>query len=208
MLFPVIFIAIIVLIIIILYTARANITLDYILNGLDDDISIRLTALKGLIKYDFKLPVKKKPSEEIEKRSRIDALTDKIKNFSEFVRSIIKIKILLRKKLTLKDYSLDIEFGTGDVFYTGILSGMIWAAVGAFTSYVINTFKTCKKHVDVKTDFNQLKFRVELHCIFNIKIVNIIVVVIKLYLHNLKKKIKKRKVKKQKLKKQKEKAVI
>ncbi|HEX3030362.1 MAG TPA: DUF2953 domain-containing protein, partial [Clostridia bacterium] len=172
-------------------------------NGLDDDISIRFTALKGLIKYDYKLPGPQKPSEEIEKRSRIDALTDKIKNFRELVKSIIKIKILLRKKLTLKDYSLDIEFGAGDAFYTGILSGMIWAAVGAFTSYIVNTFKTCKKHVDVKTDFNQFKFRVELHCIFNIRIVNIIVVVIKLYLHNLKKKRKKRNAKKQK-----EKAVI
>lgn len=166
-----------------------RITLDYILKNKDDRLQVVLSTLHGLITYRYSLSEKweerkQKPPPE---QTLLDAVIDKIDNLKETFGLIVKIRCYLRKNILLRQFKLDVAVGAGDAFYTGILTGMAWAAAGSLTSYIATSFKTLGKCVTVVPDFSETKFEVELHCIFTIKLVHIIVVGFRILRNRMKK---------------------
>jgi hypothetical protein len=173
------------------FLLTVKISLDYTLKNKDDRMQVIFSILRGLITYRYSLSDqweerKRKPAPE---QSLLDAITDKLDNLKEVFGLIVKIRCYLRKNILLRQFMLDVAVGTGDAFYTGLLTGVVWAAAGSLTSYIATSFKTLGKCVNVVPDFDEKKFEVELHCIFNIKLVHIIVVGFKIIINRKKKKL-------------------
>lgn len=189
-------------VIIFLLIARINILLEYNREGLNDNLVLSVFALKGLLKYKFEIPLidleksgikfqKLTQKGKVEKKAQgekgfakfqkiFDQIKD-IKNFYNANRSkICDIKEYLKERLVCREFRLEIELGTDDACYTGILSGIAWSAAGVIVSFIENNYSLLKKSVRVKPKFNENYFSIDLYCIFNIKIVNIIVVGIKI----------------------------
>ena len=211
MLYLVIFF-ILAVIVVWLLLLKINVLLEYLRKEWDDHLTISLFALGGRIKYKYEIPmldIKKtgikldkvkesgKEEKDIEKSTgflRFFELFDKfddIKDLYEFYKpEVCDIRQYLKPRLVLKELKLDVGVGTGDAFYTGILSGFMWSVVGIVTSFLSNNFKILKKAVNVKTDFVEKKFKIDLYCIFNVKIVHIIVVAFKILFYKLKRNLK------------------
>ncbi|MCX7923295.1 MAG: DUF2953 domain-containing protein [Clostridia bacterium] len=190
MLYLAIFILFLIIILSILFIVRIYIILEYEVIGLNDYIKLTFSALGGLIKYEYKIKDRlHRISEKKEAKStEADGILNKLRNLHKVYELMEKLKVYLKKKLWLNEVKLEIDIGTGDAYYTGIISGMLWAAAGVFTSIIANTFTTLKNRVCVRPNFMEKKFKAELYCIFSIKTVHIIVVVIKVLLHRLKNK--------------------
>jgi len=199
----------------ILLFAKIEIVLEYVKKGWDDHLVISFITFWGLLKYKYEIPLidmesagikirrikkkgkKEKKVEEGKEKFNFSEILNRIKSSKKFYDShkiiICKVKDYLKGRLILKEFKLDAVIGTGEAYYTGILNGIAWAVAGILTSYLSNNFKTLKKCVNIKSDFKEKKFDVDLFCIFSIKIVHIIVVGIKLLMNQLKgKSIKKR----------------
>lgn len=179
----------IVTILILIYTIKIEITLKYKINGLDDKFTILFSTLRGIIKYTYKPKKKteikkkeeeKKEEEEEKKKSKLDGISDKINNLIKVYKSVVKIKILLREKLILKKMILRLDFGTGDAYYTGIVSGLLWSLVGVGVAYIFQTFEVCESKIKINPKFSEQTVVGNLTCIFSVKFVYIIVVAIKL----------------------------
>lgn len=210
MLYLVIFI--ILLIFTILLSVKANILIEYLRDGVEDHFVLSFFTFGGLIKYKYEIPLidlqktgikLKKYKEKGQKEKTVGEdkrffgfydIYEKYDYFKSFYKQnrvlICKIKEYLRRKVTLNEYYLEITFGTGNASHTGVLGGFIWAVVGIVTSYLANNFKIIKKSVAIKPDFVEKKLSIDVYCIFSVKIVHIIVVVIRIMLDSrLKKKI-------------------
>lgn len=186
MLYLVIFLIIAILLAVLCFVS-ATVTFEYILKGLDDYIIIRVSVFNGIIKFARKLGEdNNKPDKKLE--SELDSFLDKLENAKKVYGTIESMRLYFAKRLRLKNLSIDIEIGTGDAAYTGLLTGMGWAAAGTVISFVTNIFKTENVRVNIKPDFAKKKLKVELLGIFNIKLVYIIVVGIKYYFTKIKSK--------------------
>lgn len=200
MLYLVIFIlAFLILIIYILINSRVNISLEYVRKGWTDYAVFSVCALGGLIKYKYQVSVvdvskdgikffrvkkEKKGKEEAQKKEKkktgFDELYKKFVHLKEkyesYKHTIDRIRKYLKCKIKLEEFDFFFLLGTGDAYYTAILSGIVWALTGIISSSVFRNQELKKQHVDVKTDFSRKRFNVNLNCIFSIKLVHIIVV--------------------------------
>jgi len=212
MLYWVIFIFCLLLVLfLILSLLKVKTVIEYLRNGYDDHFVVSFFTLKGLIKYKFEVPLINLENTGI-KFQKVNKIGKKEKNvkkekkqlgffdiYMTFIKGkefydehkviICKIREYLKSRLNLKQFNLNIEVGTGDSYYTGIISGILWAFCGILVSYLVNNFRTFKKVVNIKADFDQEKLNVDLYCIFSIRIVHIIIVALMLMLN--KKSIKK-----------------
>ncbi|MEG6611794.1 DUF2953 domain-containing protein [Pseudoclostridium thermosuccinogenes] len=196
MLYLVIFF-VVALLLLVLFVTKLNVIVDYKLSGKDDWGTVTFSAFGGLLKYNIKLPVRKRKDagDSIEKKGREGAPRDKLNNIKEVYKSIAEIRKYLGKKIILDMLRLKVHIGTGDACETGILSGFAWTILGTAVSYVINSFRLSKAFntdIAVNPYFVEKKFIIELYCIFDIKFVHIIVVALK-YKISKKKKQKKAK---------------
>jgi hypothetical protein len=188
LLMVIIFITILILI----YIIKVKISIEYKINGLDDTFIITFSILRGIIKYRY-MPKEKailEKEKEEKKKSELDGAYEKIRNIIKVYRTFVKFKIRLRERLILKNLYINIDFGTGDAFYTGILSGVIWAFAGIIVSYISETFQTCERKININSKFSEKTIFGQLNCIFSVKIVYIILVTIKLLFEKFLKKIK------------------
>lgn len=189
-------ITLILLLLILVFFLPVKIILEYKLEGLNDYALIKISLLGDCLKYRYRFPgksgkkgekKKRKEDEEVE-RSKLNGFMDKIKNIGEIYAIVKTFKKFLREKILLEEYRIDVDIGTGDAYYTGILYGMIWSGIGTLNALISNTFKTLKRQMRVRPDFSKEKFKAEVYCIFRIKMVHIIVVGIKFLLYYLRKK--------------------
>jgi hypothetical protein len=164
------------------------------MKGLDDKSVITFRALYGIIKYRIQLPKKseKKRVEEERGISKIEGLLDKLGNIREVYGTVMTAKAWLKNKLHLNIFDLKVDFGMGDAYYSGVLSGVLWSVAGILISYLTTIFNSFEKKINIKTDFAEKKFYVELHCIFSIKIVYIIVVAMKYLAYKYRKRLKRK----------------
>lgn len=188
LLIAVIFITILILI----YTIKVTISIEYKINGLDDTFIIIFSILGGIIKYRYKPKEKAilEKAKEEKKKSELDGAYEKIINIIKVYKAFVNLKVYLRKKVILKKLFINIDFGTGDAFYTGILSGVIWAFVGIGVTYMFETFQICEREININSKFSEKTIFGHLNCIFSVKIVYIILVTIKLLFEMFLKKIK------------------
>lgn len=206
MLYLGIFVFLVIAAVILLFIIKVSIILEYVMDGNDDHTTISVAALGGLLKFKrefslkgLKTPAKGKGDEkardkeeekEKDKDKGLAGLYDKYTHFKAVYGEIKKIGIYLKKKLVLKELSLEVSIGTGDAFYTGIVTGAAWGIAGAVTALIVNSFKTEKYRVNVKPDYMEEKLNVDLFCIFVTKSVYIIVVGLKYFFARLMERLK------------------
>ncbi len=212
MLYPVIFIFLSLILLMLFLLIKVNILLEYLRNGWNEHIIISFFVLRGLIKYKYEIPLVDLEKDGLKFRKVKEKGSDEkdIKDEKEFVKfkriyenykalrrfyyqnieSICNIRSFLRGRLVLRKFDLKVALGTGDACLTGLVAGLIWSLAGIVVSWLENSFKTDARSVDVKVDYMEKKFKIDLYCIFNIKIVHIIVVGFKLSLSLLNTKLK------------------
>jgi hypothetical protein len=196
----------------VLFLVNIKVVLEYKRNDEDDNITIFLYTLKGMFKYKYEVPLvdfgqtgikfrlvkekgkKDKKISEKKGRLKIAEILDKyilVKvNYEANKDLICDIKKYLKTRLFLNKFRLNICEGTGNACYTGIICGILWSLTGMLTSGMSNLFKTYEKCVSIRPDFNLKVFNVDLCCIFHIKLVHIIVVLIKIFSNRFKEKYK------------------
>jgi len=179
------------LLVLLLLFIKVNIVIEYNRKGKDDNLVLSLFAFLGLLKYKYEaslIDFKKKgiSFNWISEKGRKEKDKKKIKSFldiGDLLKSfgIIKeaFERYVQKRLLVKDFRLRIKIGTGDAFYTGIASGSAWALAGMIIAFICNNFKVEKKKTIIQPYFSEKIFEVDLFCIFNLRIVNIISIIIK-----------------------------
>ena len=178
---------------------KINIRVEYVRNGWSDHIVLSVYTFWGLIRYRYEASLvnikntgfkfmrvkKKKPNkeetEDMGKKSMgIRELFERIKYFREKGREYKhisgRLNAYLKGKLSLNELDLRIILGTGDAFLTGILGGAAWAIAGVLMAHISNSGWFPKGKIDIKSDFNEQKLDINLHCIISIKFVHIIIV--------------------------------
>ena len=198
-----------------LFLIKIKAAFEYVRNDEDDHIVLSFYTLKGIFKYKYEIPlvemgqkaIKFKLVKEMgagdrfagERKERlkptdiIDKVTSVRKYYIENKSLICDIKDYLHDRLLLADFNLNIREGTGNACYTGILCGAMWSFAGILTSYLSKSFKVMRKCVSIWPCFNSTLFTVDFLCIFHVRLVHIIGVLMKIYSkkHKIKTKLKK-----------------
>jgi len=187
--------------------SRIKIVFEYVRKGTDDDIILSIFYLKGIIKYKYEISLvdfykngfklrttskKGKTEKKIDKEKVRLSYSEIKKKIQDVKYKVDKFDILLnylKSNLLVEEFSLDAYIGTGEAYYTGIVSGIAWSIAGLVTVLLEANFKVIKKHVEINSDFLKKRFELDLYCIFSLKIVHIIIMVLKYGKLAVKKKI-------------------
>ena len=181
MLYWAIFFAVAVLYIL-LFIVRIKAAINYIRNEQDEWIKFSFYTLKGLLRYEYKVPLVKKENEKVkfklvkgqkremkggsEKNEKLMPL-DIIKKFIN-VRSYLKdhgsLLVDIRKYINRKNIHIELiiklKQGTGDAAQTGVICGLLWSAAGILTSYISRYLKTVSNRINITPCFNKKIFEV------------------------------------------------
>ena len=139
--------------------------------------SIEFSILSNLIKYKYNIPFSKN-SENGENRESSESSENSENKEIELLGIInySKIAKIIFKKISIKKISIGIEIGTNNAYFTSILSGLLWSFCGISFSYIINKYNNLEHKINITPNFSQKIFKIHLLCIFNIKIVHIIII--------------------------------
>ena len=194
----------------VLFFIEIKCVIEYIRNDDNDHIVISFYTMKGIFKYKYEIPlvdlgqtgVKFKLVREVGKKERtISTRKEKLKvteiydkyttirdYFKENEKLICDLRDYIKTRIVLSQFNLEITEGTENASHTGIICGFLWAASGLLSTALTNTFKTFKKYVTIKPNYNKKEFTVDIFCIFHVKLVHIIVMVIKIFFNDVREK--------------------
>lgn len=222
MLYLVISILILIISIIIILFAKAVIGIEYVRSGNKDIISISVFALAGVISIKLDIPLsvlgdqksKLRFPKKSEFRKRITNTQDEDKEFNvkdlyDKFNKIYKlitthksfigeIRKFMSGKVLFRRFELEIEFGAGDAYYTAIIIGLLWSIYGLVECYLSNNCEMQKDEtqynmIEINPIFDKKSLMIDLYCIFNAKVANIIIISLKMIRHYLKSKYKTKK---------------
>ncbi|HHW32410.1 MAG TPA: DUF2953 domain-containing protein [Clostridiaceae bacterium] len=202
MLYLVIFTLILTILILFLLFSKAEIGIEYIRTGNDDLMSILIIALSGIFRLKLDIPLSKygeaKSKIRVPKKTELGRhhLLEKEKGKDFSIKDLLDIFLKLYRLIKSENafihelieymtgrvrfvgYELEIEIGAGEAYYTALTTGLIWAAYGLFESYLyyINNGNYNKffNDVNVYANFDRKSLLINLYCIFNAKVANII----------------------------------
>lgn len=166
----------------------------------DDEISVQVSTLLGLIKYKLSIPYldiimgheefpklgiktklrlsKKdqpiKGSEDTKTFEEFKTMLQRLEDYSKYLSLLKNVLYALLQKLHIKNFRWITEIGSADAAVTGILTGILWMIKGQFLSFIKNTFQIDEVSININPHFNKLVFKTELCCIISIKIGHII----------------------------------
>lgn len=192
---PAVFIAV-------LFFIKIKVALEYVRDDHDDNLVMAFYIMNGIFKYKYEIPLvdvgqnnarfrlvketgkKEKKVGEVKKKLKWTEIYDKYINVKGYYIAnnelICDIRAYLHKRLALLKFELCIREGTGNASQTAIISGILWSLTGIVTSFLSDNIKTLEKHVRIKPCFETKIFTVDFLCIFHIKFVHIIVVLMKI----------------------------
>ncbi len=193
----------IIVLYIVLFVVKIKAAFRYTRNEQDEWVKFSFYTGKGLIRYENKVPLLKKEGGKVSfklvkgQSSEMKGGTEKNEKLGPFdiinkinsVRSYLKdhktILESIRKYLNKHDIHAEIKIslrqGTGDAAQTGIICGLLWNAAGILNSYISRHLKIISRKISITPCFNKRIFEVDANCIFHVKLVHIIVVLIKVY---------------------------
>ena len=177
--------------------------LDYIRNEQEEWVLLSFYTRDGFFRYRYEIPLLKTDNDKVrfklvkgQSREMRDS-TDKkgkltpIDIYKKYTsaRSYLKdhssVFEDIRKYLNKQDIHVELNIklrqGTGDAAQTGLLCGLLWTAAGILTTWLSRYLKAFKKEIKITPCFDKSIFEVDAFCIFHVKLVHIIVVLIKLY---------------------------
>jgi len=186
----------------VLFLLSVKAAVEYVRNESDDNLVISFYSMKGVFKYKYEIPLvdvgqrgvrfklvkelgkKEKKVGESREKLKLTEFFDKYINISRYYENnnelICDIRNYLQNRLVLAEFNLHIREGTGNACHTGLISGILWSLAGTVTSFLSNNFRTLKKCVSIIPCFDTRVFTVDFLCIFRVKLVHIIVVLIKI----------------------------
>ena len=191
--------AVIIILTVIIFFIKIRVTVEYLRDGADDHLLLLVWLFGGLFKYEYEIDLdksgirlrkikrnnlyNKKPLKD-KNRLKFNDIYRKISSAVDFYKKnkdvICVIREYAKGRILITDFKLETVIGTGDAGSTGFLSGIAWGVIGIITSYLSNNFVGLKKNVKVVPNFDEAGFKIDLYCIFSIKIVHIIVMVFKM----------------------------
>lgn len=186
-----------------LFIVRIKAAVRYTRNEQEEWIKFSFYTGRGLIRYENKVPLVKKEDGKVkfklvkgqaremkggsEKNERLGPF-DIIKKFDSVRKYLKDHKSLLediRRYLNKHDIHAEIKIklkqGTGDAAQTGVICGLLWNAAGILISYISRHLKITGRNLSIIPCFNKRMFEVDASCIFHVRLVHIIVVLIKIY---------------------------
>ncbi len=186
----------------VLFFVEIKCVIKYIRNDIDDNISISLYVMNGIIKYKYEIPLvdvgsrgvrfklvregkKIGTTGEKPKRLKISDIQDKYlivrKYYLANKELICDLRDYIKTRIKLVEFDLNISEGTENACHTGIICGVLWYAAGLITTFLTNTFNTFRKYVSIRPNYKKREFFVDLFCIFHVKLVHIIVMATKIH---------------------------
>ncbi len=193
----------ILLLILFLFVIKIKAAIRYIRNELDEWVKFSFYTREGTIRYEYKVPLVKKEGNKVkfklvkgqskeskdspEKNEKLGPfdIIKKINSVRTYLKDHKSILEDTRKYLNKHNISIELELkikqGTGDAAQTGIVCGLLWSAAGILNAYITRHLKTIKTNINITPCFNKSIFEVDAACIFHVKLVHIIVVLIKIY---------------------------
>lgn len=187
----------IILIILILISIPIYIKTELIRKRNNDKISIKITVMRGLIKFYYETSY----VDLVDKRAKIKNNYEESNNKDEsmkkgnsrktedIIEGYHKIKGYLNafndtiqyilRKITINSLSLHLKIGLGDAALTGITYGILWTIMGSFLNVIFNNKEVKNISINLYPDFNDSIFEVDFFCIIKFKIAHIIIAGIK-----------------------------
>jgi hypothetical protein len=187
----------------ILYWVDIKATLDYIRNEQDEWIVIYFYTRDGFLHYKYEIPLVSTENDRVKFKlvkgqgREIHTGTTKKDRLMpmDIYRKYVSIRTYLtdhksmfediRRYLNSRDIHVELDIklkqGTGDAALTGLTCGLLWAAAGIVITYLSRYLKAFKKRIAITPCFDKTIFEVDATCIFHVKLVHIIVVLIKIY---------------------------
>lgn len=194
---------ILILLWLIVFVVEIKAAIVYIRNEGDEWVKFAFYTRHGLLKYEYKVPLVKKEGDKV-KFKFVKGQAKEMQGGSEKNKKLMTVDILkkyisvrtyikdhkslfldviryLNKKDVHVELNLSLKQGTGDAGLTGITCGLVWTAAGIITTYLSRYLKVFSKKITVTPCFNKSIFEVSANCIFHVRLVNIIVVLKKIY---------------------------
>lgn len=188
---------------IVLYWVNIKATVDYIRNEQDEWVVIYFYTRHGFLHYRYEIPLAKTENDRIKfklvKGQSREMRTGTAKKGKlmplDLYRKYVSVRTYLtdhkslfedvRQYLNKKDIHVELSIklrqGTGDAALTGLACGLLWTAAGIVITHLSRYLKAFKKRITITPCFNKSIFEVDAYCIFHVKLVHIIVVLIKIY---------------------------
>lgn len=187
MAFYCIILGIVSLLLLIIIFSRLNVMLKYEKSSGNNIITIKVTYMAGIVKYEhkftlddlFKERFTKKMPKTVKERFSKEKILNKLNEIKVKIKRFENIINYMKFRVLISEYSLKVHVGTGEAYYTGIFSGIAWSLAGIIQSLIENNFRVKKKHIEIKALFMEEKFNIELYCILNMRIVHIIFMLLK-----------------------------
>lgn len=142
----------------------------------DENLKIRFQ--NGLLRYTLRQKEKEKKEEPTKDKITKD-VEEKKKKLSDKTSFLWTLLREMRYRVEVVKMKIRVDFGTGDPADTGILYGVIWAAIGnlyqLFNRYLVFDFPDTK----INPDFENKIFKTEFEGIIRVKLVHIIIALLK-----------------------------
>ncbi|MDQ6418280.1 DUF2953 domain-containing protein [Paenibacillus sp. LHD-117] len=160
--------------------------------GSDDDAEIRIKALFGLIKFQYKMPIARidglsiKVQEEVSSKNagintwkeyndeidpeRVVSMLDKFKQVLHLTRDLTGWMKKTLTKVRLVEWNWSTSVGTGDAMWTAMATGMVWSVQSSVLG-VLSQIVHLKAEPDMKVNpvFERPVFATEWSCIAQIR---------------------------------------
>jgi len=165
--------------------------MNYTHNGHDDEMTLQLKILFGLIKITRKIPLLAIDDESAsivyeevdqsalgtrEKKGKftVQQFLDDLKHLERFLKHVVGFHTIVRKfmkKVTLKDFKWSSTIGTGDAALTGSTSGLLWGIKGN-TLGIIANYMNLKNEpaIYVNPDFQQMVLKTNFSCMISFRL--------------------------------------
>lgn len=200
-----VFLMLIILLLLFLFLTVVRVRVSYSRRGRDDRFAVGVSALRGLIRYNFELPeikiekkkrwpaimtktkVEQKDGDVLDKRENIISLPKFIRTAFDIVnitRLYGKYIFELLKKVRLRRLTWHTEIGTGDSSQTGLLTGAVWGLKGIMLTAFCRILSPggAIPVVEVRPSFDKACFNTVLDCAFEVRLGHLFITGIKYFI--------------------------
>ncbi len=143
------------------------------------DNKLKIRFQNGLLRYTWKKTEKEKENKEPSKETIEKEVKNKEKKLSDKTSFLWVLLREMRYRIEIVKVKIKVDYGTGDPADTGILYGIIWAAIGnlyqLFSQYFVFDFP----EANINPDFENKVFKTEFEGIIRVRLVHIIIAILK-----------------------------
>ncbi|SEM38324.1 Protein of unknown function [Mesobacillus persicus] len=185
---------VILLFIILVIFTKVKIHIDFFHGNQNDNLTVTLKAWGGIIKYKKEIPMIKidedspsivikektktgpdeKTQQQGEKQFEKEDLANTLNDTKQLIDHVVGLHTHIRKllsKVIVRKFEWHTGVGIGDAAATGVICGGVWAAKGSLVGLISNLMKLRVKPVLTVTPFfQQFTTKIQLKCIFQIRV--------------------------------------